>query len=154
MSPHDETDRPICYATTDYSAIWQLRSWLPDNIGGVMWVAPSRPCSSAYTPFYDSITTVPAEWTSQTGYDAFKAVAKSLDKKGKVHKEIRYEYYIPLVHSTYGAYEADCTCAQSGIEATASSMTPANQVAYLTNYSNQRATQAYNLAVGLPAQMP
>ena len=48
------TNRPICHKTTDYSAVWQLRGWLPDAVGGVMWVAPSRPCSSAYVPFYDS----------------------------------------------------------------------------------------------------
>ena len=26
MSPHAQTNRPICYSTTDYSAVWQLRS--------------------------------------------------------------------------------------------------------------------------------
>ena len=65
MSPHAQTNRPICYSTTDYSAVWQLRSWKPDDIGGVMWVAPCRPCSSAYVPFYDSITSVPTAWTEQ-----------------------------------------------------------------------------------------
>ena len=34
MSPHAQTNRPICHSTTDYSAVWQLRSWKPDDIGG------------------------------------------------------------------------------------------------------------------------
>ena len=80
MSPHAQTNRPICHSTTDYSAVWQLRSWKPDDIGGVMWVAPSRPCSSAYVPFYDSITSVPAAWTGKTAFNLFRAVADSLDK--------------------------------------------------------------------------
>ena len=154
MSPHAQTNRPICYKTTDYSAVWQLRDWLPDAFGGVMWVAPSRPCSSAYVPFYDSVTSVPAAWTDTTAYNGFRAVADSLDKSGKVNGVRRYKYYIPLVRSTYGAFETQCTNAQACVETTAAGLTGAARIAYLTDYSSQRATQALNLAVGLPAQMP
>ena len=108
MSPHAQTNRPICHSTTDYSAVWQLRSWKPDDIGGVMWVAPSRPCSSAYVPFYGSITSVPSSWTSKTAFNLFRAVADSLDKRGTVDGELRYKHYIPLVQSVYGAFEAEC----------------------------------------------
>ena len=45
-------DRPLCYLWTDYSAIWQLRGWLPPQVGGVLWALLSRPCSSAYVPLY------------------------------------------------------------------------------------------------------
>ena len=122
MSPHAQTNRPICHSTTDYSAVWQLRSWKPDDIGGVMWVAPCRPCSSAYVPFYDSITSVPTAWTSKTAYNVFRAVADSLDKNGTVGGELRYKHYIPLVKSTYGAFETECTNAQASTEATAAGL--------------------------------
>jgi dipeptidase len=154
MSPHKQDNRPICYKTTDYSAVWQLRDWLPDAIGGVMWVAMSRPCSSAYVPFYDSVTSVPTAWTDETAYNAFRAVADSLDRNGKVNGVRRYKYYSPLVRSTYGALETSCANAQSCVESTAAGLSGAARVTYLTNYSSQRATQAYNLALGLPAQMP
>jgi dipeptidase len=154
MSPHDQTNRPICYSTTDYSAVWQLRSGMPDAIGGVMWVALSRPCSSAYVPFYDSVSSVPAAWTDTTAYNVFRAVADSLDKKGKVNGVRRYKYYIPLVRGAYGAFESDCTSAQACVETTAAGLSGNARVTYLTNYSAQRATQAQNLAAGLPAQMP
>lgn len=95
-------DRPICYSTTDHSAVWQLRSRLPEGVGGVVWVAPSRPCSSTFVPFYTGITSVPAAWTGKT----------------------------------------------------AARLTGSAQSAYLTDYSSQRVTQAYNLAMWLPAQMP
>ena len=154
MSPHDQTDRPICYSTTDYSAVWQLRSWKPDDVGGVLWVAPSRPCSSAYIPFYDCITSVPSAFTGKTAYSAFRAVADSLDKNGTVNGLPRYGAYIPLVKSTYGAFETDCTTAQASTETTAAGLSGSARVTYLTSYSTQRATQALNLALGLPAQMP
>ena len=154
MSPHNQTNRPICHSTTDYSAVWQLRSWKPDDIGGVLWVAPSRPCSSTYIPFYDSITSVPAAFTGKTAFNAFRAVAESLDKKGTVGGTTRYGYYIPLVQSIYGTFETECTNAQASTETTAAGLTGAARITYLTNYSAQRATQALGLAQGLPAQMP
>jgi dipeptidase len=154
MSPHDQTNRPICYATTDYSAVWQLRGWLPATIGGVMWVAPSRPCSSAYVPFYDSITSLPAAWTTKSAFGSFRAVADSLDKNGTVGGELRYKHYIGLVQRTYGAFETECAGAQASTDAAAARLSGVAQSTYLTNYSTQRATQALNLAIGLPAQMP
>ena len=154
MSPHAQTNRPICYSTTDYSAVWQLRSWKPEDIGGVMWVAPCRPCSSAYVPFYDSITSIPAPWTSKTAYNVFRTVADSLDKTGTVGGELRYKHYIPLVKSTYGGFETECTSAQASTESTAAGLTGSARITYLTNYSTQRANQAQSLAAGLPAQMP
>jgi dipeptidase len=154
MSPHAQTNRPICYATTDYSAVWQMRSGLPDAVGGVVWIAPSRPCSSTFVPFYAGITSVPTAWTGKTAYSAFRAVADSLDKKGTVGGVIRYKYYSPLVRGTYGAFETEVTNAQASTEAYAKTLTGTAQATYLTNYSSQRATQAYNLALSLPLQMP
>jgi dipeptidase len=154
MSPHDQTNRPICYKTTDYSAVWQLRDWMPDAIGGVMWVAPSRPCSSAYVPFYDSVTSVPATWTDTTAYNGFRAVADSLDRNGRVNGVRRYKYYSPLVRGTYGAFEGACANAQTCAEATAAGLSGAARITDLTDYSSSRATQALDLALGLPAQMP
>ena len=107
MTPHAMTDRPICCSYNDYSAVFQARSWLPDGVGGVMWVAPSRACSSALTPFYDSITSVPSAWTNKTAFGAFQAVADSLDKHGNVGGEMRYKHYIPLVRDAYyGLFDA------------------------------------------------
>jgi dipeptidase len=154
MSPHAQTDRPICYSTTDYGTAWQMRSSLPAAVGGVVWIAPSRPCSSAFVPFYAGITSVPAAWTGKTAYTAFRAVADSLDKNGTVGGQIRYKYYSPLVRSTYGAFETEVASAQAATETTAKGLTGTAQTTYLTNYSAQRATQAYNLALSLPAKMP
>ncbi len=89
-----------------------------------------------------------------TAYGSFRAVADSLDKVGKVGGEIRYKHYIPLVRSTYGAFETDCANAQSTTDSTAAGLSGSAQATYLTSYSSQRATQALNLANGLPAQMP
>ena len=58
------------------------------------------------------------------------------------------------MQSAYGAFETECTNAQASTESTAAGLNGSARITYLTNYSAQRATQAQNLAAGLPAQMP
>lgn len=157
MSPHAQTSRPVCYSTTDYGAVWQLRRGLPEAVGNVMWLALSRPCSSTYVPFYAGVQDVPQWWSQKKAYLAFRAVADSLDQPGTVGGELRYAHYIPLVRNTYGAFEAATVAAQPGVEATATELwntSPAACAAYLTQYSCARAEEAIGLAQGLAAQMP
>jgi dipeptidase len=153
-SPHLTDQRTICYETTDYSAVWQLRDWLPDAVGGVMWLALSRPCSSAYVPVYDSVTSVPSEWTTKAAYKDFRAVADSLDASGTVQGQVRYHYYIPLVHGAYGLLEAGEAAAQPCVESVASCLPASQRAAYLTTYTAQMANQAQGLAQVLIGQMP
>lgn len=153
MNPNAQTDRPICYKTTDYSAAWQLRSWLPDNIGGVMWVACGRPDTSAYVPYYDCVTSVPAAFTSKTAFGSFEGIATTLDKSGTIGGTTHYGYNIGLVRSTFGGFETTCTNAQASTETTAAGKTGADQVTYLTSYSTSCANQALSLAQGLAPQL-
>jgi dipeptidase len=157
MSPHSQTDRPICCSYTDYGAVFQCRGRLPRGIGGILWLAPSRPCSSAFVPFYCSITSVPAAWTDHAAYEAFSGVAGSLDKKGTVDGELRYKHYIGLVRATFGAFDADTATRQVDLERNAARMwtkDKAGAIRLLTTFSSERATTAYDLAKGLPGQMP
>jgi len=41
----------------------QCRDWLPDPIGGVMWVGMSAPATCVYVPFYAGITRLPHAYT-------------------------------------------------------------------------------------------
>ncbi len=43
-----------------YSTVIQLRSWLPDEIGGVAWVALDNPGESPRFPVFCGVTTLPA----------------------------------------------------------------------------------------------
>ncbi|MEE4276178.1 MAG: C69 family dipeptidase, partial [Thermoleophilia bacterium] len=115
MSPHKQTNRPICCTNTDYNAVWQLRDWLPDDVGGVVWIAPGRPCSSTHVPFYAGITAVPPKWDDRTAARAFCKVGLRLDRRGKIAGESYYAHYIPLVHAVYGAFEDECAEAQAEV---------------------------------------
>ena len=153
MSPHKQTNRPICCSSTDYNAVWQLRGWLPADVGGVVWVAPGRPCASTHVPFYAGITSVPADWMERTAAQAFCKVALRLDRRGTIAGESCYAHYIPLVHAVYGAFEAEVDAAQATVETTAAGLDVTERQAYLTAYTAQRAQQAYELALSLPSQI-
>ena len=58
------------------------------------------------------------------------------------------------MRSAYGSFESNCAAAQACVESNAAGLTGAARITYLTNYTAQRATEAYNLAKWLPAQMP
>jgi dipeptidase len=160
MSPHDQTVWPICNHTTDYAVIWELRSFLPNPVGGVMWVAPSRPCSSTFVPFYAGITDVEPLWKSNPPHDAFvlfHAVADDLDLGGNVNGQDRYGYYYPAVRSSFGQYEAALAAEQPLIDAAAEDLyraSPASAEQYLTDYCRQRAQEADAIATALAAQIP
>lgn len=51
-------ERPIARWYTMYATITQSRSWLPDEIGGVVWLALDNVATSIYVPHWCSITDV------------------------------------------------------------------------------------------------
>lgn len=58
-SPHDYDIIPICRTDTQYGFVAQLRNWLPPDIGSVLWLAPRRPCTQVFVPWYSGITKIP-----------------------------------------------------------------------------------------------
>ena len=62
-SPHDYDILPICRKNTQYGMVAQLRNWLPTEIGSVMWLAPHRPCSQVFIPWYSGITKIPNNYS-------------------------------------------------------------------------------------------
>ncbi|MCK4853018.1 MAG: C69 family dipeptidase, partial [Bacteroidales bacterium] len=47
---------------TMYATIIQSREWLPDEIGGVVWLAMDNVATSIYIPVYCSVTDLPAPY--------------------------------------------------------------------------------------------
>jgi len=56
------TQNSICNDRTIVSTIFQLRSWLPKEIGCIMWTAMGRPCTEVYVPVYLGIKKFPKGW--------------------------------------------------------------------------------------------
>jgi dipeptidase len=73
-SPHSNRmdTLTVCNSLNDYSCITQLRSWLPADIGNILWIAPRYPCIQPFIPWYYGITKIPSEFEKVTYTDALR----------------------------------------------------------------------------------
>lgn len=61
------SERPIATQQTAFALVAQLRSWLPDEVGGLMWFGADDPAMIAYTPVYCCTNQVPVPYTKKVG---------------------------------------------------------------------------------------
>ncbi len=64
-------ERTIARWYTMYATITQSRDWLPDEIGGVVWLAWDNVATSIYVPLYCSITDVTESYKTPARVDGF-----------------------------------------------------------------------------------
>ena len=85
-------ERGIGTFSTIESHILQLRNWLPNEIGGVQWIALATPLASPFIPYYVGIEELPAVYQQgsdyyddDSAYWAFRtlAILSSNDFEGK-----------------------------------------------------------------------
>jgi dipeptidase len=55
-------ERTICCARATYLQITHSRDWLPDAIGGVVWLGYDNPATTPHTPFYCGISQMPESY--------------------------------------------------------------------------------------------
>ncbi len=60
-------ERVTATQQTGFSFIAQMRSWLPDPIGGVYWFGVDDAGSTVYVPFYCGINNTPDKWAEGYG---------------------------------------------------------------------------------------
>ncbi len=68
LSIHDtnidsQPQQLVCNNRTILSIVFQLRNWMPRNLGCIMWTCPGKPCSEIFVPWYLGMTKSPKGWT-------------------------------------------------------------------------------------------
>lgn len=157
-SPHDKPEYTICCMDTDISMIAQLRSWLPPEIGGLLWLDTGAPCSGVYMPFYLGCKDFPLPYTFESSaYDkknafwVFKAmhdlVDRSYGKKIELQeKEVRA---IDYVSNIWKDFETREFAEQEKVEKKALELYNKDKSSvqdFLTSYSHNLALKAYEKA--------
>jgi len=64
-------ERTISRWYTMYGTITQSRSWLPDEIGGVLWLAQDNIATSIYIPVYCNVTDLPESYKTPGRINGF-----------------------------------------------------------------------------------
>ena len=59
--------RPIATQQTGFSFVAQMRSWLPNHIGGILWFGVDDAATSLYVPMYASMLEVPHSFCITNG---------------------------------------------------------------------------------------
>jgi dipeptidase len=140
-----QPERTICCKRATYLQITQSRSWLPDPIGGVVWLGYDNPATTPHTPFYCGITRMPASYMvdGRGGYNrdcawwAYRKVS-----------QLAMLYWRPMslsIANVWSPIEERAFADQAKIEAEALSLykqDPAKAREFLTSYCVKTAEDA------------
>jgi dipeptidase len=140
-------ERPTSTQQTGFTYVSQMRSWLPRQIGGVLWFGNDDGNMVAYTPIYCSNTVQPRCYNTP-GADA---VTFSMDNAYWVCNWVsnmvypRYSLMFPSLKAVRDSLEQDYFAAQPKIEQQAQALLKDKgeqaAVDFLNNYSNTKAQQ-------------
>jgi len=139
-------ERPTSTQQTGFTYVSQMRSWLPREIGGVLWFGNDDPNMVAYTPIYCGNTVQP-ECYNTKGADA---VTFSMDNAYWVCNWVsnmvypRYKQMFGSVKQVRDSLENSYFAQQSEVEQKAEKLYQTNKpeaLKLLNDYSNTKASQ-------------
>ncbi len=132
-----DRERTICSPAATYLQITQSRSWLPDPIGGLVWLGYDNPATTPHLPFYIGITQMP-EGYMVDGRRAFsRECAWWAFRRASKLSYFRYQELKGVLQAVWEPIETEAFARQAEIEAEAQRLyrqDPAAAEAYLTRY--------------------
>jgi dipeptidase len=139
-------ERPTSTQQTGFTYVSQMRSWLPRQIGGVLWFGNDDPNMVAYTPIYCGNTVQP-ECYNTPGADAVTFSDKNAYwvcnwVSNMVYP--RYSLMFPSVKAVRDRLDSTYMADQQGVETKAQQLyasSPQSAIEYLNKYSNDNARQ-------------
>lgn len=139
-------ERPVSTQQSGFVFVSQMRSWLPREIGGVLWFANDDANMVPFTPIYCSMSKVP-ECYNTPGADA---VTFSADNAFWIQNWVsnmvypRYEQMFSDLREVRDSLDASYFKEQPSVEAKALRLhesSPADASAFVEHYSTEKAQQ-------------
>jgi len=156
----------ICSSGTQEGAVYQLRSWLPKEIGCLVWRTTAAPCSDVLTPWYLGITETPRayykpgdieeqmdlnqhfnhpkeyfKFDPEFAFDVFNELENLVD--------VDYKRAIKIVRGVWDSFEEKQFSVQATIEEAALKLFKEDKALakkFLTDYTNSQAMLALDKA--------
>lgn len=135
-------ERPISTQQSACVYVSQMRSWLPNHIGGVTWFANDEANMTVFTPCYCNMTQAPECYDKHTA-DAFHFSTRSaywVENWVSNMVYLRYSLLFPELQKVRDRLEADYNSLQAEVESKAASMSKEEAVKYLSAYSHRTAS--------------
>lgn len=140
-------ERAISTQQTGFSFVAQMRNWLPDPIGGILWFGVDDANTCVYVPMYCAMTEIPRCYAPGNG-DLYTL---SWTSAFWVHNWVanqaygRYSLMIPDIRKVQSALEDSFESKQPELEAQAKGLyaeSPEKAIKLLNEYSITQATEA------------
>ena len=130
-------ERPISTQQTAVTYLAQLRSWLPDYIGGLLWVGFDDANMVPFTPVYGCSTLCPEPYAEQTAgpFDFSVKSAYWLQNALSNFVYPRYCQLFPEVMQARDTLDRELEALQAQVEKEAAALSQAEAVRYLTGYT-------------------
>ena len=139
-------ERPVSTQQTGFVFVSQMRSWMPREIGGVLWFGNDDANMVAFTPIYCSSTVRP-ECYNTPGADAVNFSFKNAYWLCNMTSNMvypRYSQMFPTLKEVRDSLDNSYFAAQPGVEAKAQELyaqNPQAAVKYLNDYGIEKAQQ-------------
>ena len=144
-------ERTIARWYTMYATIIQCRDWLPNEIGGVVWLAQDNVATSVYIPVYCSATDLPGSYktpgrvngyTRESAWWAFNRMGTLAAQRWG---DMRHD-----VDAVWNPIQKELFENQKTFEAEAlklyNAKKPQKAINYVTNYTNDKANEVVEKA--------
>ena len=136
-------ERPISTQQASNIYVVQMRSWLPDYVGGLVWYGNDDANMVAMVPIYCCTPDAPKcfdERTADTFNFSFKSAFWMQNWVANM-VYMRYSLLYPELQKVRDALEADFNRLQPEVEANALTMTEAEARKYLSAYTHKQSQQ-------------
>lgn len=134
-------ERPTATQQTGFTFVAQMRSWLPDYIGGILWFGLDDAASTVYVPMYCGINSIPEcyridngsllEYSSTSAFWTYNWVANYAYSK--------YSYMMSDIKKVQTKWENDFNSLVPAMDKVAVSMSETDARIFLTNFSVSQA---------------
>jgi dipeptidase len=130
--------RLISVPNVEYTSLTQCRAWLPDPVGGIVWIALGVQDTSCYIPFYAGATEMPKSFALGDHFVFSRDSARWAFDYVDFHVQVAYNAAVEDVKAAQKEWEDGAVTRIAEIDRLAGDLykrSPKEAVKYVTGYS-------------------
>jgi len=139
--------RCICVNNVEYTTVTQCRDWLPDPVGGIVWLSFGAQDTSCYMPLYAGITEIPESFKIGDHWEFNRKCARWAFDYVDFHTQVMYSYAIEDVKKAQAKFEDTVLAKTPAIDKAAHELyrqDTAQAIIFLTDYCISNANKIVN----------
>lgn len=139
--------RSIGMNRSEYTTVIQVRDWLPNPIGGVLWLSLGSLNTTCFVPFYQGVTRIPQSYQFGDHWEFDRRVARWAFDYTDFHTQVVYSYAIQDVRDAQKRWEGSAVDRTQDIDKKALQLykeSPEKAGEYLTRYCCDNANSVVN----------